>query len=146
MTTDAVFMNVSYKSGMKFNAVNCDGHNIAVEPCPCLGGSGDNPNPTDYLLASLGSCTGIKALMDLSAHNSRPDSLRITIEGTRQELPPAVFRNLHITFFLRGNLDEKVVERAIHDTMTLNCPVAVMLGKATELTWDYQIGSGSPPP
>jgi len=141
MTTESPVMNVSYESGMKFNAVNCEGQIIVVEPCPCLGGSGNHPNPIDYLLASLGSCTGIKLLMDLSARGSRPDSLRITIEGCRRELPPAVFENLHVTFFLTGDLVEKTVAGAIHETMSLNCPVAVMIGRATELTWDFQIGN-----
>jgi len=141
MTTESVLMNVSYECGMKFNAVNGDRQTIPVEPCPCLGGSGENPNPIDYLLAALGSCTGIKVLMDLTARNARPDSVRITIEGKRREVPPTVFENLHVTFFLTGDLDEKTVEGAIDETMTLNCPVAVMIGRATELTWDYHIGN-----
>jgi putative redox protein len=141
MTSDTVLMQVAYESGMKFNATNCDGQMIAVEPSPGLGGTGNNPNPIDYLAASLGSCAGIKALMDLTARDSRPDSLRITIKGSRREQPPAVFENLHFTFFLTGNLDEKVVAQAIHETMTLNCPVAVMIGKATNLTWDFVLGT-----
>lgn len=140
MTTDTVMMNIAYESGMKFNATNCEGQTIAVEPSPCLGGSGEDPTPIDYLVASLGSCTGIKALMDLTPRGSRPDSLRITIEGNRRDLPPAIFENLHVTFFLTGDLDEKTVAHAIHETMTLNCPVAVMIGMATKLTWDFQIG------
>jgi len=145
MTTDSVLMQVSYESGMKFNAVNCDGQAIPVEPCPCLGGSGKNPNPIDYLLAALGSCTGIKVLMDLSDRNARPESVRITIAGKRRETPPTVFENLHVTFFLIGNLDEKTVAGAIDETMTLMCPVAVMIGRATELTWDFRIGRESLP-
>jgi putative redox protein len=128
---------------MKFNAVTCDNHTIPVEPSPCMGGSGENPNPIDYLLAALGSCAGIKVLMDLSARNSRPDSMRIAIAGKRHESPPAVFENLHVRFFLTGGLDEEMVKDAIHETMTLNCPVAVMMGKATNLTWDFRIGNGS---
>jgi putative redox protein len=145
MTQYPVLMNVSYECGMKFNAVNCDNQVIPVEPGPRLGGSGENPNPIDYLLAALGSCTGIKVLMDLSARNARPDSMRITIEGKRRELPPTTFENLHVRFFLTGRPDEKMVEDAIYETMTLNCPVAVMVGRATELTWDFRIENGSVP-
>jgi len=132
-------MNVSYETGMKFIAENHAGQKIPVEPGPALGGSGRTPNPIDYLLASLGSCAGIKVLLDLEHRGARPDSLNVTIAGTRRETPPLVFEKLHLTFVLTGPVDHAIVEEAIHDTMTLNCPVAVMLGKAVELTWEHRI-------
>lgn len=134
-----VLMNISHVSGMKFNADNEEGQVIPVEPCPCFGGSGNNPNPIDYLLAALGSCTGIKVMLDLIEHDTRPDSLRVTSTGSRRETPPTVFENLHLTFFLTGKLDDKTVSAAIHETMTLMCPVAVMMGRAAEVTWEHRI-------
>jgi putative redox protein len=139
MNQTPVLINVSYENGMKFNAVNGDNQAIPVEPSPCLGGSGNSPNPIDYLLAALGSCTGIKVLLDLTERGARPDSLNIAIAGKRREQPPTIFEHLHLTFSLAGNLDRTVVGDAIHETMTLTCPVAVMMGKATEVTWEYRI-------
>jgi putative redox protein len=133
-----VLMNVTYDRGMKFLAENCEGQIIPIEPCPCLGGSGKNPNPIDYLLASLGSCAGIKVLLDLTERGARPASLRVSIAGTRREQLPTVFENLHLTFYLDGDLDGKVVTDAIHETMTLMCPVAVMMGRATTVTWEQR--------
>ena len=141
MTGENVKMNVIYDSGMKFHAMTCEGHDFSVEPSPCLGGSGQNPNPIDYLTGALGSCTGIKLLMDLATADTRPDSLKIQIEGNRRELPPTIFEDLHVTFILEGKLDETIVAKSIQEVMTLSCPVAVMMGKATRLTWDYRIGT-----
>jgi len=141
MTEEPELMNIIYEGGMKFHAVTMERRSIAIEPSPSLGGSGDNPNPIDYLLAALGSCAGIKALMDLTAQGQKPDLLRITITGKRRDLPPLVFENLHVTFHLPGGLDEAVVACALRETMTLHCPVAVMMGKATTLTWDYRTGA-----
>jgi putative redox protein len=140
MNQNPVLMNITYENGLKFNAENTAGLTIPVEPGVILGGSGKTPNPIDYLLAALGSCTGIKVLLALGEHGARPDSLKVTIAGTRREVPPAVFENLHLTFFLTGDLEEGVVAGAIHETMTLMCPVAVMMGKATVVTWDHRIG------
>ncbi|MFA6226661.1 MAG: OsmC family protein [Methanoregula sp.] len=134
-----ILMNVSYESGIKFIAENGAGQKISVEPGLVLGGSGKPPNPIDYLLASLGSCAGIKVLLDLVESNAKPDSLKVTITGTRRETPPAVFEKLHLTFFLTGILDDRTVAAAIHETMILMCPVAVMMGKATEVTWEHRI-------
>ena len=71
----------------------------------------------------------------------RPESLRVTISGTRREKPPAVFEALHLTFILTGDLDEKAVAHAIRETMTVMCPVAVMMEKAAEVTWEQRIES-----
>ena len=106
-----------------------------------MAGAGTTPNPIDYLLASLGSCTGIKVLLELTERGARPDSLRVTIFGTRREKPPAVFERLHLMFYLTGILDDRVVAHAIHETMTVMCPVAVMMGKAVEVTWEQRIES-----
>lgn len=139
MTPNSVMMNVTYDNDLKFIAENSQGHRIPIEPGVALGGSGKNPNPIDYLLASLGSCAGIKVLLDLTERGARPDSLKVTIAGTRRETPPAIFENLHLTFFLSGTLDEQMVAAAIHETMTLMCPVAVMMGRAAEVTWEHRI-------
>jgi putative redox protein len=132
-------MNVSYISDLKFIAENGAGQKIPVEPSVILGGSGKTPNPIDYLLASIGSCAGIKVLLDLSEKNIKPDSLKVTLSGTRRETPPAIFEKIHLPFILAGKIDERVVAEAIHEAMTLTCPVAVMMGRASEITWDYRI-------
>lgn len=139
MNPTPVLINVVYESGMKFIAENNQGHRIPIEPGVALGGSGKTPNPIDYLLASLGSCVTTKVLLDLEEHGTRPDSLRVTITGTRREKPPLVFEKLHLTVFVTGKLDDKTVSTAIHETMTLMCPVAVMIGKTVEMTWEHRI-------
>lgn len=139
MIPNSVMMNVTYENDLKFIAENSQGNRIPIEPGVTLGGSGNNPNPIDYLLAALGSCTGIKVMLDLTKRGARPDSLRVIIAGTRRETPPQVFEKLHLTFFLTGKLDDKTVFAAIHETMTLTCPVAVMMGKAAEVTWEHRI-------
>jgi putative redox protein len=140
MTQTPVLMNITYESDMKFIAENPAGLMIPVEPGTILGGSGKTPNPIDYLLASLGGCAGIKVLLDLKEAGARPGSVRVTISGTRREKPPAVFDKLHLTFYLTGELDDQVVADAIHETMTVMCPVAVMMGKAAKVTWEQKIG------
>ena len=139
MASESVIMNVQYENGKIFKNISCEGHIFSVEPSPSLGGSGQYPNPIDYMTGALGSCSGIKLLMDLEAENNFPDSLKISIIGKRRETPPAVFENLHVIFFLKGNLDPGIIEKGIHEVMTLTCPVAVMLGKATNLTWEFSI-------
>ncbi|WP_158303657.1 OsmC family protein [Methanosphaerula palustris] len=139
MKPTSVVMNITYEGDLKFLAENSAGQIIPIEPGLVLGGSGTTPTPIDYLLASLGSCAGIKVLLDLQGNRVWPDSLRVTITGTRKETPPTVFERLHLTFIITGTLNDRIVADAIQETMTLMCPVAVMIGRAAEVTWEYRI-------
>jgi uncharacterized OsmC-like protein len=137
MEPNEVTMNIRYESDMKFRGENTSGHTIPVEPCACQGGSGNSPDPFDYLLVSLGSCTGMKVVRSLSERGARVESLRISIAGKRRAQPPAVLENLHVTFSLAGKLDKTMADDVICDAMT-HCPVAVMMSKATTVTWEYR--------
>jgi len=42
-------------------------------------------------------------------------------------------------FILKGDLDDKIVDRVIHLTMTKLCPIAAMLGEIAEPKWGYEL-------
>jgi len=134
-----LMMRISHNGDLQFVAENPAGLIIPVEPGLMLGGSGTIPNPIDYLLAALGSCAGIKVLIKLKENGIMPDSLMVLITGTRRAIPPAVFEELHLTFHFTGTIEKKTVAEAINETMTLMCPVAVMIGRAVDITWEYRI-------
>lgn len=124
---------------MQFVAENINGCKITIEPSTGLGGSGKNPNPIDYLMASLGGCVGIKVVMGLSKRGIEPNSLTIKIDGARRKTPPEVFEKIHLVITLTGDLEDSVVTEVIQETITLTCPVAVMLGKEAEISWEHRI-------
>lgn len=139
MDHNFVEMNVLYDHDMRFIGETNDGHRFGIEPCKCLGGSGNSASPFDYLLGSLGACTGLRVLLDITEKGVKPDSLRVSIKGIRRENPPTIIEKMHLTYYLSGDLDEQTVKNAINEAMTRMCPVAAMIGKASELTWECQI-------
>ena len=139
MDHNSISINVMYDNDMKFIGKNHSGHSIVVEPCAGLGGSGNSPDPMDYLLVALGSCTGMKVLRGLSKRGARADSLEISITGNQREIPPTILEKLHVTFSLGGKLDKTMADDVIHEAMT-NCPVALLMSKATTVTWECQTG------
>lgn len=126
-----LFMDVSYEDGTHFLAKNGSGSRIAI--------GGDNPNPIDYLIASLGGCTGTMVIKGLSEKGVKPESFTIKIEGSRRKTPPTVFEKIHVIFTLSGDLDDRIVAEVVRETMTLKCPVAVTLGRVGEMTWEHHI-------
>lgn len=100
---------------------------------------GKNPHPVEYLIASLGGCTGMTIIKGLSEKGVKPGSFSINIKGSRRKTPPTVFETIHVIFTLSGDLDDRMVAETIRETMTLNCPVAVTLGRVGNLTWEHPL-------
>lgn len=126
-----LLMDVSYEDSTHFLAKNGAGSRIAM--------GGDNPNPIDYLIASLGGCTGTMVIKGLSEKGVKPESFTIKVEGSRRKTPPTVFEKIHVTFTLSGDLEDGMVAEVVRETMTLKCPIAVTLGRAGNVTWEHRI-------
>jgi putative redox protein len=108
-----LLMDISYEEGTHFLAENSAGSRIAI--------GGDNPNPIDYLIASLGGCTGATIVKGLSEKGVKPDSFTVKIEGSRRKTPPTVFEKIHVAFTLSGDLDDRMVHPGDDDAQLPDC-------------------------
>jgi putative redox protein len=100
---------------------------------------GDQPHPIEYLIASLGGCTGTTVIKGLSEKGVKPESFKVLIEGSRRKTLPTVFEKIHVTFTFSGDLDDRMVAEIVQETMTLKCPIAVTLGRVGDVTWEHHI-------
>jgi len=139
MSENNVQIKMTQVDTLCFKATPVSGVDFFVEASPGLGGSGNNPSPLAHFLAALGGCTSIKTKLGLTKKGEMCESVSVDISGTQREDPPQVFESIHLSFTLRGDLDDQVVADTIHDVITMSCPVAVMVGKAVLLSWDYRI-------
>lgn len=130
---------VTSAGGLKFVATTNMGNEIFFEPSPALGGSGKTPNPMEYYIAAIGGCAAIKTKIDLTVRGTAPESLEVHVECTRSETLPEVLRTIHVTFTLKGNLDNAKVTAVIADVMTMHCPVVVMAAASAKVTWEHRI-------
>jgi putative redox protein len=125
--------------GMKFVATTSAGNTIFFEPGKVLGGSGKIPNPMEYYISAIGGCAAIKTQIDLTALGTPPESVEVHVECTRSETLPQILKTIHVTFTLKGRLDDAKVAAVIKDVMTLHCPVAVMASASAKVTWEHRI-------
>lgn len=130
---------LSSAGGLKFVAKTNMGNEIFFEPSPLLGGSGKIANPLEYYIAAIGGCAAIKTQIDLAALGTAPESVGVQVDCTRSEALPQILKTIHITFTLKGRLDEMKVAAVIRDVMTLHCPVAVMAAASAKVTWEHRI-------
>ncbi len=132
---------VSSAGGLNFFATTNMGNEIFFEPSPALGGSGMTPNPMEYYIAAIGGCAAIKTQIDLATFGTSPESIRVNVDCTRSDALPQILKTVHVTFILKGALDDATVAAVVKDVMTLHCPVAVMAAASAKVTWEHKIVS-----
>lgn len=136
-----VSMKITYEGGMRFTAENQNGVTIPIDAHVHLGGGGITPNPIDYLFASLGGCIGIKILLDLSDKGIKPESLEISTIATRRQTLPPIFEKVHHVITIKGALNDEILADTLEKTMKILCPVAVIFGETSEMTWEVRINT-----
>lgn len=117
------------------------GKKIEMDGAPKIGGSDKAPRPMEVLLMSLAGCSSMDVLDILKKQRQKVEDFRIEIDAEREkDKTPALFTDIHLHFFLQGDLDAKKVERAVNLSMETYCSVAKIVEKTAKITWEYTIG------
>lgn len=116
------------------------GRAIEMDGAPKIGGSDKAARPMEVLLMSLAGCSSMDVLDILNKQRQHVEDYRIEIDAEREkEKTPALFTDVHVHFILKGDLNEKKVERAIRMSMETYCSVTKILEKTAHITWEYTI-------
>ncbi len=122
----------------RFVAQSPSGHMVALDSDRASNGA---PGPMELLLIALGACTATDVVSILAKKRQRLDSLEVEVSGERSEMPLRVWTKLEILYKLRGSLDEKAVQHAVHLSEEKYCSVAAMLRKTAPITSRIKIES-----
>ncbi|MGH7910893.1 MAG: OsmC family protein [Candidatus Dormibacteraceae bacterium] len=97
--------------------------------------------PTEALLAALGGCTGVNAVLLLKKHKQRYRTLRVEVEGEQAETWPKPFTAIRITFVVGWaegfEPDPALVRRALDESCERYCPVHATLSPGVPITHSY---------
>jgi len=127
---------LKWVDGERFLVVTPSGHSV---PFDSDRDRNTAPGPMEMLLAALGACTATDVASILAKKRQKLQSLEIEISGERAAEPPKVWTKLELLYKLRGALDEKAVQDAIHLSESKYCSVSAMLKKTAEVTFRYEI-------
>lgn len=91
--------------------------------------------PTEMLLAALGGCTGLNAVLLLKKFKQPLRSLEVVVEGDQDEEWPRAFNKIDVTFHCGwdGQFDKELVERAIDWACNRYCPIHATLTRGTKV-------------
>ncbi len=123
-----------------FEAFGADKVAVQIDAAAAIGGTNAGTRPMELLLMGIGGCSAIDVVLILKKARQVVEDLKITVEGKREaDAVPAPFEQIHLKFWLKGNLKPEKVENAIRLSMEKYCSAAVMLSKTAEITWSYEI-------
>ena len=137
---------VKWVEGATFVGESGSGHAIVMDGPPESGGRNIGIRPMEMLLIGMGGCTAFDVVMILNKARQPVADCVVEIEAERAETVPKVFTRIHVHFIVSGDgLSDKQVARAVHLSAEKYCSASIMLGKAAEISHDYEIvsaGSG----
>ena len=94
----------------------------------------------ELLLLGLGGCTSFDVVEMLKKSRQNILDCVVEINGERSESVPKIFTDIHVHFIITGkNIKESRVKRAIELSSEKYCSASLMLGKAANITHDYEI-------
>ncbi len=130
-------VNVTWKhEGLHFEATTAHG---TVDLASGLDEPGNGVTPMELLATSLGACTAMDVASILVKMRQPLEAFSVEVSGERAEDHPKRFLSLEVAYHLKGDLDERKVERAISLSEERYCSVEATLRPALPITSRYVI-------
>ncbi len=130
---------VKWVEGLTFLGESASGHQVLMD-----GNSGDKaPSPMEMVLMAAGSCSAIDVVSILQKGRYSVTNCEVTLTSERREEPPRMFTRINLHFIVTGpDLKDSAVARAVDLSAEKYCSVALMLGKAADITHSYEVIAG----
>jgi putative redox protein len=122
--------------GLLFEATTAHG---AVDLASGLDEPGSGVTPMELLATALGGCTAMDVASILVKMRQPLEAFSVEVVGERAEEHPKRYTSLEVVYRLKGDLDERKVERAIGLSEERYCSVAATLKPALPITSRYEI-------
>jgi putative redox protein len=121
-------------------AKNETGNTVQMDASPKIGGQNLGARPMEVLLMSLAGCSTIDVLMILKKMKQDVADYHVEVEGEREpDVEPSLYRNIHLSYSFKGDLDEEKVKRAIGLSLEKYCSVAKTLEPTATISWSAKI-------
>jgi len=133
-------VKMSWRGGIKFEGVNKFGHKIITDGSKKSGGEESGYLPTELLLYSIASCTGVDVVRILEKQRQRLTDLTIEVVAHQGNEYPKPFHTVEIKYIARGkDLDENKLVQAIELSESKYCSVSLTVANETKVTTSYEI-------
>ena len=116
------------------------GHAVIMDASPDIGGRNLGMRPMEMLLVGMGGCSSIDVVTILKKSRQPITDCVAEITAERADEIPKVFTKIHVHFLVTGKgLNPVQVERAVNLSAEKYCSASIMLGKAAQMSHDFEI-------
>ncbi|NGM60652.1 OsmC family protein [Sphingobacterium sp. SGG-5] len=113
---------------------------VHIDGSEAIGGEGKGVRPMELVLMALGSCSVLDLTTILQKQRQEIDDIHIEVSGKRREEVPNIFTSIHISFSLKGKIDEIKAQKAAELAVKKYCSVHDMLAAGgVEITYSIQV-------
>lgn len=100
---------------------------VNIDGSEGIGGEGKGVRPMELVLMALGSCSVFDLHTILLKQRQDIQDIQVEVAGERREEIPNIFTKIHISFFLKGSIDEIKAQKAAELAVKKYCSVHDML-------------------
>jgi len=105
-----------------------------------IGGEGKGVRPMELVLMALGSCSVFDLVSILNKQRQEIEDIHVDVEGKRRDEIPNIFTDIHISFTLKGQIDEVKAQKAAELAVKKYCSVHDMLAAGgVNITYSIKI-------
>ncbi len=113
---------------------------VQIDGSEAIGGEGKGVRPMELVLMALGSCSVFDLTTILQKQRQDIQDIQVEVSGDRREEIPNIFTKIHISFSLKGNIDEAKALKAAELAVKKYCSVHDMLANGgVEITYSLKI-------
>ncbi|TCV15107.1 putative redox protein [Sphingobacterium alimentarium] len=113
---------------------------VNIDGSEAIGGEGKGVRPMELVLMALGSCSVFDLTTILQKQRQDIQDIQVEVAGERRDEIPNVFTKIHISFSLKGNIDEIKAQKAAELAVKKYCSVHDMLAAGgIDITYSIKI-------
>lgn len=123
---------------MMFTA-ECEGQTLQLDAKPPFGLNA-GMTPKELVAVAAAGCTGMDVVALMRKHKQPLEAFEVTVDAPVVEnVQPPIFKEIVLTFSLKGALDRERVIEAVHLSQTKYCAVSAMLSKALPIKYKIRL-------
>ena len=129
-----------WAGGIRFEGEGVFGHTMITDGATQSGGEEAGFQPTELLLFSIASCTGVDVVRILEKQRQKLTSLEIEVKAHQNDNYPKPFHTFEVNYIARGeNLNENKLAKAIELSEGKYCVVSQTMESEVRVTTSYEI-------
>ena len=98
-------------------------------------------SPMELVLIALCGCTAYDVVSILQKKREPFTAIEVSAEAEKAPDPPRVFTVIKLLYRVRGKVNRKAVEDAVHLSEKKYCSVSAMLNKTATITYKIELDS-----